>query len=69
MTQVELFLQKETGNHKHLTYFVHIFFVYCRMKALHLMSKISVLGVNTWVLLEVLMEAKNAPLETSKWNA
>ena len=39
------------------------------MKALHLMSKISVLAMNTWVLLEVLMEVKNAPVEMSKWNA
>jgi len=33
------------------------------------MSKISVLAMNTWVLLEVLMEVKNAPVEMSKWNA
>ena len=66
MTQMELYLQY--GNLKPETLVVH-FFVYYTMKALHLMSMVSVLTMNTWVLLEVLMDVKNAPLEMSKWNA
>jgi len=65
---MEFFYSKETRNHKRLNLFVH-FLVYYRMKALHLMSKISVLVMSTRVLLKILMEMKNAPLEISKWNA